>query len=72
MADLAEQPFQSIESAHEFILILENLVVDAQGELQSMLADANMATDDRRMEALRLALFKSLSLRSTHRRAGAF
>jgi hypothetical protein len=58
MADVAEQPFHSIESAHEFMLILENVIVDAQGELQSMLADANDVSDDRRTEALRLALFK--------------
>lgn len=58
MADAAEQPFHSIESAHEFMLILENVIVDAQGELQSMLADANDVSDDRRTEALRLALFK--------------
>ena len=40
------------------MLILENVIVDAQGELQSMLADANDVSDDRRTEALRLALFK--------------
>ena len=58
MPDAAEQPFHSIESAHEFMLILENVIVDAQGELRSMLADVNNVTDDRRREALRLALFK--------------
>jgi hypothetical protein len=58
MDDAAEQPFHSIESAHEFMLILENVIVDAQGELQTLLDDANSASDDRRTEALRLALFK--------------
>ena len=58
MTDVAEQPFQSIESAHDFMLVLENVIVDAQGELQRMLDDANSASDDRRTEALRLALFK--------------
>ncbi len=58
MTDVAEQPFQSIESAHDFMLVLENVIVDAQGELQRMLDDANNATDDRRTEAVRLALFK--------------
>ena len=58
MADAAEQPFHSIESAHEFMLVLENVIVEAQGELQTMLDDANNASDDRRTEALRLALFK--------------
>ena len=58
MADAAEHPFHSIESAYEFMLILENVIVDAQGELQTLLDDANSASDDRRTEALRLALFK--------------
>lgn len=58
MADASEQPFHSIESAHEFMVVLENVIVDAQGELQSMLDDANNASDERRSEALRLALFK--------------
>ncbi len=58
MTDVAEEPFQSIESAHDFMLVLENVIVDAQGELQRMLDDANSASDGRRTEAVRLALFK--------------
>jgi hypothetical protein len=58
MTDVAEQPFQSIESAHDFMLVLENAIVDAQGELQRMLDDANSASDGRRTEAVRLAVFK--------------
>ena len=62
MPDVAEQPFHSIESAHEFMVLLENVIADAQGELQSMLSDANNASDERRSEALRLALFKIAQL----------
>jgi hypothetical protein len=40
------------------MLVLENVILDAQGELQTMLDNANDASDDRRTEALRLALFK--------------
>jgi hypothetical protein len=58
MADTAEQPFQSIESAHEFMVVLENVIVETQAELETMLADANNTSDERRTEALRLALFK--------------
>jgi hypothetical protein len=58
MADAAEQPFHSIESAHEFMVVLENVIAEAQGELQALLTDANNASDERRSEALRLALFK--------------
>jgi hypothetical protein len=67
MADAAEQPFHSIESAHEFMVVLENVIVDAQGELRTMLDDANNASDERRTEALRLALFK-ISQLETHTR----
>ena len=38
MTDVAEQPFQSIESAHDFMQVLENVIVDAQGELQGAVA----------------------------------
>jgi len=67
MTDVAEEPFQSIESAHDFMLVLETVIVDAQGELQRMLDDANSASDDRRKEAVRLALFK-ISQLDTHTR----
>ena len=67
MADAAEQPFDSIESAHEFMLVLENVITEAQTELQNLLDDANTASDERRTEALRLALFK-ISQLETHTR----
>jgi hypothetical protein len=51
----AVQPFDTIESAHEFMVVLESVIVEAQRELQALLADAS---DERRTEALRLALFK--------------
>jgi len=69
MTDVAEQPFQSIESAHDFMQVLENVIVDAQGELQRMLDDANSASDDRRTEAVRLALFKISQLESHTRKS---
>ncbi len=65
MADAAEQPFHSIESAHEFMVVLENVIVQTQAELQALLDDAHSASDDRRTEALRLALFK-ISQLETH------
>ncbi len=65
MADAAEEPFDSIASAHEFMMVLENVILDAKGELTAMLEDANHASDERRTEALRLALFKIAQL-ETH------
>jgi hypothetical protein len=67
MPDAAEQPFHRIESAHEFMVVLENVIADAQNELQTMLDAANNASDERRTEALRLALFK-ISQLETHTR----
>ena len=63
--DATEQPFDSIESAHEFMVVLENVIADAQRELHAMLNDASSAGDGRRTEALRLALFK-ISQLETH------
>ena len=51
----AVQPFETIESAHEFMVVLETVIAEAQSELQTMLNDVS---DERRTEALRLALFK--------------
>jgi hypothetical protein len=65
MVDTAEHPFQTIESAHQFMVVLENVIADTQGELQTMLDAANNASDERRTEALRLALFK-ISQLETH------
>ncbi len=65
MADKAVQPFDTIESAHEFMVVLESVIVETQSELQAMLNDV---TDQRRTEALRLALFKISQLeRHTHK-----
>jgi hypothetical protein len=69
MADAAEQPFHSIESAHEFMVVLENVIADAQGELQTMLDDPETAGDERRKEALRLAIFKIAQLDSHTRKS---
>jgi hypothetical protein len=65
--DTAEQPFHSIESAHEFMIVLEDVIADAQGELRAMLDDASNTSDERRKEALQLASFK-ISQLETHTR----
>ncbi len=69
MADTADQPFHSIESAREFMLVLENVIADAQGELEALLNDANNTSDERRTEALRLALFKISQLETNTRKS---
>jgi hypothetical protein len=64
MADQAAQPFDTIDSAQEFMVVLESVIAETQSQLQAMLNDVS---DDRRTEALRLALFK-ISQLETHTR----
>ena len=65
MADDAAKPFDTIESAHEFMVVLESVIAETQSELQAMLNDVS---DERRTEALRLALFKIAQLEAhTHK-----
>ena len=70
--DTAEQPFHTIESAHEFMVVLEEVIAEAHAELRILLEDANSASDERRKEALVLALFKISHSKPTPARAGAF
>lgn len=68
VADAAVQPFHSIESAHEFMIVLEEVIADAQSELRALLEDASNSSDERRKEALVLALFKIAQLEThTHK-----
>jgi len=69
MAEAAEHPFHSIESAYDFMVVLENVIADTQVELQSMLGDSSNTTDERRTEALRLALFKISQLEAHTRKS---
>lgn len=64
MADQAAQPFDTIDSAQEFMVVLESVISETQSQLQAMLNDVS---DERRTEALRLALFK-ISQLETHTR----
>ena len=66
IADEAVQPFDSIESALEFMVVLESVIAETQGELQAMLGDVS---DERRTEALRLALFKISHLEAHTRKS---
>jgi len=66
MADEAAQPFDSIESAHEFMVVIESVIAETQNELQAMLDDVS---DERRTEALRLALFKISQLEAHTRKS---
>ena len=64
MIPKSSRPFESIESAHEFIALLETSLGEAKLDVASLLDDAQEENDPRRVEALRLALFKMEQLSS--------
>jgi hypothetical protein len=57
-----EQPFDSIESAHEFMDVLAQTVVSAMQDLHRDHQIAVKQGHDRRARALELALFKARTL----------
>ena len=56
------KPFESIESAHEFVALLEESIHEAADEIREHLRDAEAEHDERQMRALNLALFKLTQL----------
>ncbi|MBZ5586909.1 MAG: hypothetical protein LAQ30_32930 [Acidobacteriia bacterium] len=60
--DLIEQPFDSIESAHDFMNILAQTVLDAMPELNCEMQTALRDGDQRRARAIELAQFKLKTL----------
>ncbi len=56
MATPRETPFDSVESAHEYVRLLAEAILEARSEIE---ADIGAASDsDRRVEALRLVQYK--------------
>ena len=58
MLDDNRQPFDSIESAHEFMVLLAASIEEALGEVQQDRDSAVADDEERRAEALSLALYK--------------
>ena len=58
-------PFESIESAHEFIVLLEESIGEALGEVHDDLKQAALKSDERRAHALQLAIYK-MGLLNSH------
>ena len=52
------KPFESIESAHEFVALLEESIREAADDVRGHLVEAEAAQDERQVRALNLALFK--------------
>lgn len=56
--DEAEKPFESIESAHEYMSMLATTALEVIRDLQSDREAALRAGDKRRAQAIDLAIFK--------------
>lgn len=67
MNDELSRPFDSIESAQEFMQLLEETIDEAKQELERDLGRARTERDPRQVEALDLAIYK-LGQLSTHTR----
>ena len=62
MSDQIEQPFDSIESAHEFMNVLALTALDVLKDLSRDRDQALQAGDQRRAQAIDLAIFKLKTL----------
>ncbi len=56
------KPFESIESAHEFVALLEESIQEAAEDVRGHLQEAEASQDERQVRALNLALFKLTQL----------
>ena len=56
------KPFESIESAHEFVALLEDSIREAVDDVRGHLRDAEASSDERQVRALNLALYKLTQL----------
>jgi hypothetical protein len=52
-----ENPFQSLESAHEFVALLSEAVAEAQRELEADIEREAKLTGSRRLDAQRVVLY---------------
>ena len=63
MAYSAENPFDSIEGAHQYVSLLGETLEQAQGTIQEDIATAHADAAARRLEALLLVNYKLEQLR---------
>jgi hypothetical protein len=55
---MPDTPFESIESAHEYVKLLRQEVRDVECEVLDDVSDAERMDVDRRLDALRLVAYK--------------
>jgi hypothetical protein len=53
-----ETPFENVESAHEYLRLLSEAMLDAKRDIESDIGAEPGSTAPRRIEALRLVLYK--------------
>jgi hypothetical protein len=53
-----ETPFDSVESAHEYLRLLSEAMIEAKGDIEGDIVAQADSNDPRRLEALRLVLYK--------------
>lgn len=68
MQTQAMMPFQTLESAQEFVHLLQRETETAQREIESLISETDQAP--RRVEALRLALYKLSQLHTQMEASG--
>ncbi len=63
MVDEPDSPFDKIESAHQYMSLLSEVLEDSRGEIQEDIALARAEGAERRLEALNLVSYKLNQLR---------
>jgi hypothetical protein len=53
-----DRPFETLESAHEYVTLLHTHVAEAYGDIEGEVATALAQGETRRVDALRLVLYK--------------
>jgi hypothetical protein len=61
-AEEIEQPFDSIESAHEYMNVLATIVLEAMGDLRRDQDEALREGEQRKAQAIGLAIYKLKTL----------
>ena len=69
MATVPDNPFDSVENAHEYVQLLEQAVLEARRDIEADVAAVTGPGSERRLEALRLVQFK-LDKLEQHLRSG--
>ena len=58
MAQETESPFESIEGAHEYLVLLSQTLAEARQTAEADIVEHSKLNAERRVEAIRLAIYK--------------